>query len=87
MRLMLPRLPSFFGALAVDSLAATVFAISAYGTSKSRLPNCQGVQGPESAESGPFDTNTYAGNDLSKISLGSRLSNRELGRLRKKTAF
>jgi hypothetical protein len=32
MRLMLPRLPRFFGALAVDSLAATVFAISAYGT-------------------------------------------------------
>jgi hypothetical protein len=73
MRLMLPRLPSFFGALAVDSLDATVLAISAYGTSKSRLPNCQGVQGPESAGSSHFDANTYSANDLRKMPLGSRL--------------
>jgi hypothetical protein len=87
MRLMLPRLPSFFGALAVDSLAATVFAISTYGTSKSRLPNCQGVQGPESAESGHFDANTYSASYLRKMSLGSRLPTESWDILRKKTAF
>src|SRR5437899_12116067 len=51
---------------------------------RGRLPNCQGVKGPQSAESAPFHTSACGTNDLRKMSLESRLPTQRAGKFKNK---